>query len=330
MSTVADNAPDALVIRDLSVTAFPGGHRRPLIEGVNLRVRPGESVGLVGESGSGKSVTTRAGLGLFPRHAEISGSVVVDGVEIVGAEASALRDVRRHRAAMVFQDPRASVNPVRRIGDFLTEGMRSQGVAADVAQARAIDLLDAVGIRNPRGVIRQFPHELSGGMLQRIVIAGALTIKPRLLLADEATTALDVTTQAEVVSLLRTLQAETGTGLVFVTHDLELAAALCDRICVMYAGRIVEVAPTETLFREPQHPYTVGLLGSNPRLTGERATLTPIVGRPLSLVDAPSGCAFRDRCPIADASCETGAPPLHPSAHSEVACIRPGELKAVS
>lgn len=328
--TVRDQEQDALLIRDLSVTAFPGGIRRPLIDGVNLRVRAGECVGLVGESGSGKSVTTRSALGLFPRRAEVSGSVMVDGQEVVGVDPAVLRDVRRHRAAMIFQDPRASVNPVRRLSDFLTEGMRSQGTSAREAEGRAVELLDAVGIRNPKGVLRQFPHELSGGMLQRIVIAGALATKPRLLLADEATTALDVTTQAEVVGLLREMQAETGTGLVFVTHDLELAAALCDRIYVMYAGRVIEAAPTEKLFSQPQHPYTVGLLGSNPRLSGERTTLTPIAGRPLGLVDAPAGCAFRDRCPIADELCESGVPELRHAAHSDVACLRPGALKAVS
>lgn len=327
-SSAAAAAAAPLEISGLSITVQVDGESRPLLDDVSLSVATGEIVGLVGESGSGKSVTSRSALGLFPGHAITTGSVVVDGVEVIGASAAQLLELRRTRASMIFQDPRSSVNPVRRLGDFLTEGLRARGVGRAEANRTAIGLLEEVGIRDPARAMRRFPHEFSGGMLQRIVIAGALSIGPRLVLADEATTALDVTTQAEVVALLKRLQAESGTGMLFVTHDLELAAALCDRIVVMYAGRVVETGAASAIFAEPQHPYTVGLLGSNPRLTGERATLTPIVGRPLALAEAPAGCAFRDRCPIAVPACATEVPALRPSRATDVACIMPGDEKA--
>lgn len=317
-----------LVISQLSIEVLVDGESRRLLDEVSVRVEPGEIVGLVGESGSGKSVTSRAALGLFPSNARMSGSVVVDGVEVIGASAAQLRDLRRTRASMIFQDPRSSVNPVRRLGDFLTEGLIARGTSRTDANRTVIGLLEEVGIRDPAAAMRRYPHEFSGGMLQRIVIAGALSIAPRLVLADEATTALDVTTQAEVVSLLKRLQSESGTGMLFVTHDLDLAAAFCDRIIVMYAGRVVETGSASAVFANPQHPYTVGLLGSNPRLTSERATLTPIAGRPLALAEAPSGCAFRDRCPIAVPECAVEVPALRQAGTSEAACIRPGDAKA--
>ncbi|MGV8881473.1 MAG: ABC transporter ATP-binding protein [Rhodoglobus sp.] len=317
-----------LVVSGLSIAVEVDGESRPLLDGVSLRVEPGEIVGLVGESGSGKSVTSRAALGLFPGHARTSGSVVVDGVEVIGASTAELRELRQTRASMIFQDPRSSVNPVRRLGDFITEGLRARGTAPAEANRTAVGLLEEVGIRDAAGAMRRFPHEFSGGMLQRIVIAAALSIGPRLVLADEATTALDVTTQAEVVALLKRLQVESGTGMLFVTHDLELAAAMCDRIVVMYAGRVVETGTAAAVFANPQHPYTVGLLGSNPRLTGERAILTPIAGRPLALSEAPSGCAFRDRCPIAVPECAEEVPAARLAGSTDVACIRPGDAKA--
>lgn len=322
---VASSTFEPLVISGLSISIDAWEQSRPLLDGIGLRVGAGEIVGLVGESGSGKSLTSRAALGLFPKNASVRGSVVVDGVEVVDASPAKLRDIRRRRAAMIFQDPRSSVNAVRRVGDFLTEALRAQGVSTKDANARAVELLHAVGLRDPEKAMRAYPHEFSGGMLQRIVIAGALSTKPRLVLADEATSALDVTTQAEVVALLKRLQAEMGTGLLFVTHDLELAATLCDRVYVMYAGRVVETGPTDALFDEPQHPYTVGLLGSSPKLTGDREALTPIAGRPRALAEAPSGCAFRDRCPIAVSACADETPALRPAAASQVACIRRGE-----
>jgi peptide/nickel transport system ATP-binding protein len=328
MTISAQHPP--LVIKGLSVSLPDNGDgSRGLLDAIDLYVGPGEIVGLVGESGSGKSLTSRSALGLFPRGARITGSVAVDGIEVVGSSAAQLREIRRTRASMIFQDPRSSVNAVRRVGDFITEGLRAQGIDRRDANSRAIELLGEVGIREPEKAMKRYPHEFSGGMLQRIVIAGALTIRPRLLLADEATTALDVTTQAEVVGLLKQLQTGSSAGLLFVTHDLDLAAVVCDRIYVMYAGRVVETASTDAVFATPQHPYTAGLINSTPNLNGELIPLVPIAGRPRALADAPDGCAFRDRAPIAVTECAHEIPPLVTRRASDVACIRPGETEVV-
>lgn len=279
-----------LEIEDLSVRLAPGKAARPILDGVSLRVAQGETVGLVGESGSGKSVTCRAVLGLLPGGSAAGGSLRFDGDDVLSMPAARLREHRRRDVAMIFQDPLASINPMRRIGDHVTEGMRASGVPREEALARAEGLLESVGIRDPRAALRSYPHEFSGGMLQRVMIAGALAGEPRLLLADEPTTALDVTTQAEVISILTGLRTERSMAMLFVTHDLELAAAICDRVCVMYAGRIVEVQPAEALFARPRHPYTRGLLTATPRLDGGRPHGVP--GRPVSLSDLVTGCAF--------------------------------------
>lgn len=262
-----------LEIENLNVRLAAGKAARPILDGVSLHVERGETVGLVGESGSGKSVTCRSVLGLLPEETEAAGSVRVDGEDVLTMSSTRLRDLRRRDVSMIFQDPRASINPLRRIGDYVTEGMRAGGVSRKDALKRATELLESVGIREPRAALRRYPHEFSGGMLQRVMIAGALAGEPRLLLADEPTTALDVTTQAEVISILTGLQAERAMGMLFVTHDLELAAAICDRICVMYAGRIVEVQSTAGLFDRPRHPYTMGLLAATRgwTWTGHRA-----------------------------------------------------------
>ncbi|MER5179746.1 ABC transporter ATP-binding protein [Streptomyces sp. NPDC002896] len=276
------------------------GAARPLLDDVGLRIGEGEVVGLVGESGSGKSTTAKAALGLLPSGAAASGTVRVEGADVLSLTGE---DLRRHRArtvAMVHQDPRAALNPVRRIGDFLLER------GADRSQA--VGLLEAVGLSDPERRMRQRPHELSGGMLQRVVIAGALAARPRLLLADEATSALDVTTQAEILVLLRTLRAEHSAGLLFITHDLHLAAAYCDRVYVMYAGRVVEERTARALFSDPAHPYTRGLLSCSPTLGAAPRRLKPIPGRPPSLGDAFTGCPFASRCPDAEPACETWPP----------------------
>ncbi|MFD4867371.1 ABC transporter ATP-binding protein [Streptomyces sp. NPDC058412] len=306
------------------------GMARPLLDGVDLRVRAGEVVALVGESGSGKSVTARAALGLFPEGADIGGRVRVDGTDLVGADAAALRDVRTNKAAMIYQDPRAAINPVRRVGDFLTEPLRLvHGWSKAQADARAAELLDAVGLPDPARHLNQYPHELSGGMLQRVVIAAALTAEPRLLLCDEPTTALDVSTQAEILAILGRLQRERGLGLLLITHDIELAAAVSDRIYVMYAGRIVETAPVGELFTSPRHPYTAGLLGSSPPLEGPPARLTPIPGAPMGLLESAPGCAFAPRCRFAEPGrCDQSPPPLQRHGPAEVACHRTAELAA--
>lgn len=242
-----------LAYEDLRVT-LPA-MARPVLDGVGLTVAAGEVVALVGESGSGKSVTARAALGLFPQGAEIGGRVSVDGTDLVGAGPASLREVRTNKAAMIYQDPRAAINPVRRVGDFLTEPLRLvHGWSRARAEVRAAELLEAVGLPDPARHLNQFPHELSGGMLQRVVIAAALTAEPRLLLCDEPTTALDVSTQAEILAILGRLQRERGLGLLLITHDIELAASVSDRIYVMYAGRIVETAPVAELFASPGTP----------------------------------------------------------------------------
>ncbi|UXI82325.1 ABC transporter ATP-binding protein, partial [Streptomyces vinaceusdrappus] len=220
-----------LLTLDHLTVRLPGA-ARPVLDDVTLRVAAGEVVGLVGESGSGKSTTAKAALGLLPGRAAATGTVRVDGTDVLALTGEELRRHRARTVAMIHQDPRAALNPVRRVGDFLRER------GAD--RARAAELLDAVGLSDPERRLRQRPHEFSGGMLQRVVIAGALAARPRLLLADEATSALDVTTQAEILALLRGLRAEQGAGLLFITHDLHLAAAYCDRVYVMYAGRVVE------------------------------------------------------------------------------------------
>ncbi|MCX5380618.1 ABC transporter ATP-binding protein [Streptomyces sp. NBC_00091] len=302
---------------------------RPLLDGVSLEVGPGEVVALVGESGSGKSVTARAALGLFPEGAEVRGRVSVDGTDLVGAGRESLREVRTAKAAMIYQDPRAAINPVRRVGDFLTESLRLvHSWPKARARARAAELLDAVGLPDPGRHLDQYPHELSGGMLQRVVIAAALTAEPRLLLCDEPTTALDVSTQAEILALLGRLRRERGLGLLLITHDIELAASVGDRVYVMYAGRIVETGPAAELLAAPRHPYTAGLIGSSPPLDGSPPDrLVPIPGAPLGLLEPAPGCAFAPRCRFAEPGrCEQSPPPLAVEGSAGAACHRLGEL----
>ncbi|HEY9332390.1 MAG TPA: ABC transporter ATP-binding protein [Streptomyces sp.] len=317
-----------LEYENLSI-ALPG-MARPVLDGIGLTVSAGEVVALVGESGSGKSVTARSALGLFPAGAAVDGHVRVDGTELAGADAAVLRGIRTGTASMIFQDPRAGINPVRRIGDFLTESLRvSKGWSRSRADDRAAELLGAVGLPDPGKHLRQYPHELSGGMLQRVMIAGALTAEPRLLLCDEPTTALDVSTQAEIMAVLGRLQRERELGMLLITHDIELAAAACDRIYVMYAGRIVETAPTAQLFETPRHPYTAGLLGSSPPLRapdGPSARLNPIPGSPMGLLDSAPGCSFAPRCSLARPGvCDDSPPPLEQHGGALVACHLAGE-----
>ncbi|QLH25653.1 ABC transporter ATP-binding protein [Streptomyces sp. Rer75] len=325
-----------LDIEDLTLRLPAGAAARPLLSGVSLRIDRGEVVGLVGESGSGKSTTARAVLRLLPEHAHASGSVRVDGEDVLAMDPARLRAHRSRTVSMIFQDPRSAMNPVRRIGDFLTEPLtRVLGLPKRAAVAKATELLAAVGLPDPERRMRQRPHELSGGMLQRVVIAAALCTEPDLLLADEATSALDATTQAEVLALLRGIQAErresgSGLGTLFITHDLPLAAAYCDRVYVMYAGHVVEHQPARGLFADPRHPYTRGLLECSPTLGRDREP-RPIPGRPSSLSDALTGCPFSPRCPEAEPECDTWAPVAIPfgggaSAEQEFAACRRLEL----
>ncbi|MFF3014586.1 ABC transporter ATP-binding protein [Streptomyces sp. NPDC057939] len=313
------NPAPTLDIQGLRIT-LPGT-ARPVLDGIDLTVAAGETVALVGESGSGKSITSRSALRLLPPGAVTEGSVNVAGEDVLTMDADRLRAVRAGAVAMVFQDPRASVNPLRRIGDFLTEGVTLTGTMGPTeATARAIELLRAVGLDG--SVLRKYPGQVSGGMLQRVVIAAALMGDPALLLADEPTTALDVTSQAEVIALLAGLRARFGTGLLFVTHDLDLAAAISDRVYVMYAGRIAESGPAEALFAHPRHPYTAALLASTPRMDGPRGRLAAIEGQPPDLRQELHGCAFAARCPLATEVCDQQVPlPV-------AAPDRPGHLAA--
>ncbi|MEU6234376.1 ABC transporter ATP-binding protein [Kitasatospora sp. NPDC047058] len=285
---------------------------RSVLVGVDLTVAAGETVALVGESGSGKSLTSRSVLGLLPDGAATAGAVRVDGEDVLAMTPDRLRRLRTGTAAMVFQDPRAAVNPLRRLGDFLTEGVRLGGrLTAAAAAERAAGMLDAVGL--PASVLGRYPGQVSGGMLQRVMIAAALMGEPALLLADEPTTALDVTTQAEVVALLADLRERFGTGLLFVTHDLGLAAAISDRVYVMYAGRIVETGPAGELFDRPRHPYTAALLASTPRPDAPGGRLTAIEGRPPGLREELTGCPFAPRCPLVTDLCRRQEPALRPA-----------------
>ncbi|WP_405020575.1 ABC transporter ATP-binding protein [Kitasatospora sp. NBC_00070] len=282
---------------------------RPVLAGVDLTVDARETVALVGESGSGKSLTSRSALGLLPTGAATEGTVRVNGADVLAMTPDQLRSLRTGTAAMIFQDPRAAINPLRRLGDFLTESVRLSGrLTAAAATDRAVEMLDAVGL--PSSVLARHPGRLSGGMLQRVMIAAALMGDPALILADEPTTALDVSSQAEVVALLDDLQERFGTALLFVTHDLGLAAAISDRVYVMYAGRIVETGPAEALFSRPRHPYTAALLASTPRPDAPGGRLATIEGRPPSLRDELTGCPFASRCPIATFLCTQQEPPL--------------------
>ncbi|QEU90590.1 ABC transporter ATP-binding protein [Streptomyces kanamyceticus] len=305
--TTAPIPEHVLDIQGLRIT-LPGT-ARPVLDGVDLTVAAGETVSLVGESGSGKTLTSRSALRLLPPGAVTEGAVRVNGDDVLTMDEGRLRALRTGTAAMVFQDPRAALNPLRRIGDFLTESVRTESVRttrrAD-ATARATELLHAVGL--DASVLHKYPGQVSGGMLQRVMIAAALMGDPALLLADEPTTALDVTTQAEVVALLARLRERFGTGLLFVTHDLDLAAAISDRVYVMYAGRIAEQGPADELFAHPRHPYTAALLAATPRLETAKGRLSAIEGQPPDLRTALTGCAFAARCAIATEVCDERAP----------------------
>ena len=293
----------------------------PVLRDVRFDVQAGEALGLVGESGSGKSMTARAIMRLLPKGATASGSIRFEGQDVLSMDERGLRAFRAHRVAMIFQDPRAHTNPVHTIGHFLVEGLRMvDGMSRRDAEARAIELLDAVHIDNPAHRMRQYPHELSGGMLQRVMIAAALASRPSLLLADEPTTALDVTVQAEVMAILSELKREMGLAMLFITHDLELAAATCDRTAVMCAGTIVEVQPSAALHQSPRHPYTRALLASRPDLDGRAERLNVIPGQSVSAFEAAAGCPFAPRCDVAIDRCRAEAPPLNGPSDARVAC----------
>ncbi|MFI6846873.1 ABC transporter ATP-binding protein [Kitasatospora sp. NBC_00085] len=313
-TTVETPLPAAplLHVRDLRVDfAGPRGTAVPAVRGVELTLRRGETLGIVGESGSGKSVTALAVLGLLPGTATVHGSVRLDGKELIGLPGRELAALRGRRVAMVFQDPLSAFTPVYRIGDQIVEALRiHQRLDKPAARRRAAELLDLVGIPAPDRALDSFPHEFSGGMRQRAMIAMAIANDPDILLADEPTTALDVTIQAQVLDVLRTAQRETGAALVLVSHDLGVIAGMADRVAVMYAGRVVETAGVDELFAAPRHPYTLGLIGAVPRLDARGGPLVPIPGTPAPMAELPAGCPFAARCPLVEDRCRTAEPGL--------------------
>ncbi len=317
-----------LEIRGLRVELPIQGALKPVLQDVTLAVSAGEAVGLVGESGAGKSMTSRAVIRLLPPGAAVTGEVVFDGTSVLDMGRDALRRYRAADVVMIFQDPRTHVNPVRRIGDFLTEALVTNGVTTgDEAEQRVVAVLRDVGIDDAERRLRQYPHELSGGLLQRVMIASALAIEPRLMLADEPTTSLDVTTQAEVMAILDDERRARGLAMLFVTHDLELAAAVCDRIAVMYAGFLVEDGRADTLHETVRHPYTAGLFASRPSAAQRAPRLWAIPGRPLSSYEALWGCPFASRCPFVLDRCRDEKQVLREVDGGLVRCWRAEELR---
>ena len=296
---------------------------RPILRDVSFTLGRSESLGIVGESGSGKSMTVRAIDRLLPTGAEVTGSVTFDGSDVLSLKGSELA-AYRGRVAMVFQDPRSHINPMRTVGQFLVEAVVASGRnTPTVAASRAVDLLGEVGVDRAPIRMKQYPHELSGGLLQRVMIAAALLTEPDLLLADEPTTALDVTTQSEVMAIINELRQERGMAMIFITHDLDLAAAVCDRTCVMYAGSIVESNTSQALHGAPLHPYTAALAEARPSMSQRAARLTVIPGSSTSALEAPPvGCAFADRCAYVQDECRAETPVLRPVAAGSTRCIR--------
>jgi len=299
------------------------------VDGIDFSVAQGELVALVGESGCGKSLTGLALLGLLPTSARLGRhtSITFEGQELAGLDDAAYRPFRGARMAMVFQDPTASLNPVMRVGVQIGEALTAhRPLPRTIVRDRAIALLAEVGIADPHQRVDAWPHQLSGGMQQRVMIAIALAGEPELLIADEPTTALDVTVQAQILELLDSLRAARRMAILLITHDLGIVAGRADRVLVMYAGRIVESAPTRELFRAPRHPYTRGLLRSLPRLDADTDRLTPIQGSVPSPARWPDGCRFHPRCPLCMARCPEETPSLEPvTVHHHVACWVTGE-----
>jgi oligopeptide transport system ATP-binding protein len=319
-----------LEVSGLSITLTVDGEVRQILSEVSIALPAGAALGLVGESGSGKSMTARAVTRLLPKSAVVtSGSVCFDGTDVNGLRGQGLAAYRRHGVAFVPQDPSSSINPVHTVGDFLTESMRIiDGRSGEDARRAARESLAEVGISDPDRCLEQYPHQLSGGMLQRVFISAALLAKSRLVVADEPTTALDVTTQAEVVAILNDLRREHDLALLFITHDLELAAAVCDRIAVMYAGEIVEEGDARLLESAAAHPYTQGLFAARPSLDLVQDPLPAIPGRARSAFEVGAGCAFADRCSWVEDECRSEHPELTTSNDGFVRCLRAMEIKA--
>src|SRR5438128_2375332 len=323
----AESVPDGssdpvLSIRNLAVEFGTDDGIVRAVNDISYDVYPGETLGIVGESGSGKSVSTLSILGLIPQPPGriVSGEAIFKGRDLLKIPAKELRRIRGGEMSMIFQDPMTSLNPVLTIGDQVGEAIYTHNpdVEDEVARRRVVELLALVGVPNPERRVDQYPHEFSGGMRQRAMIAMAIANSPSLLIADEPTTALDVTIQAQIIEVLRTAQRETHAATILITHDLGLVAELCDRVIVMYAGRVVELGDVYTIFSSPRHPYTVGLMESLPKLTVDEELLKPIPGSPPSLISVPPGCAFHPRCFLSQGRprCREELPELRPVGRS--------------
>jgi oligopeptide/dipeptide ABC transporter ATP-binding protein len=336
---MAADARPILQVRDLRTWFENRDGVVKAVDGVSWDLHRGETLGLVGESGCGKSITALSILRLIPQPPGriVGGSVFFDGTDLLTLDEAAMRRLRGNDISMIFQEPMTSLNPVLTIGWQITETLKlHQGMTGKAATERAVEMLDLVRIPEPRRRIAQYPHELSGGMRQRVMIAMALACNPKVLIADEPTTALDVTIQAQILALMQELKQRLGTAIVLITHDLGVIAEMAERVVIMYAGRKVEEAPVEALFDRPRHPYTVGLLGSVSKLSqggrARRERLSEIPGMVPSLMDMPAGCAFAPRCALASDRCRAAFPPFETKAPGHAAACwhseRAGEARA--
>ncbi|MFG1425631.1 ABC transporter ATP-binding protein [Roseixanthobacter glucoisosaccharinicivorans] len=333
MSALPQTQPQSeplVKVRDLNVAFVSKEATLHAVNGVDFDLAPKETLCILGESGSGKSVTLRSLMRLHPpKRTRITGTIEVDGTDIVAASERELSSIRGRLVSMIFQEPMTALDPVFTIGKQITETIRRhEGVTQQEAQRRALDLLELVQIPSARQRLDAYPHELSGGLRQRAMIAVALSVRPKLLLADEPTTALDATVQIQVLLLLKRIQAELGMGVIFVTHDLGVAGEIADRIAVMYAGRFIEEAPAEPLLEAPEHPYVEGLLGATVTPASRGRRLTAIPGSPPNLRTLPTGCAFAPRCPSVEPACRAAVPDLRAIAPDRtVRCIHPAGLR---
>lgn len=305
MTHTIEEKRNLLEVKGLRTSFYDGDSRIEVVRGIDFTVQKGEILGIVGESGSGKSVMVKSILGVIPSNAKVDeGEILLDGKHIEGLTKKEKRAIRGRDIAMIFQDPMTALNPLKKAGDHIVELLiRVRGMKKKAARLEAIELLKMVGIPSPEKRVNQYPHEFSGGMRQRVLIAMALACNPKLLIADEPTTALDVTIQAQILELLKKLQKEKDMSVMLITHDLGVVATLCSRIIVMYAGMVMEEGMAHEIFYEPKHPYTKALLNSIPRVDGEKSRLKPIKGSAPSLKNVTQGCPFSDRCEFAIDKC---------------------------
>ena len=329
MNALADSHPNGtgsplLELSDLRVDLKIGGQWRTVVQGVSLRLDQGKALGIAGESGSGKSITARSIARLLPRGARVAGEVCFAAERVSDMNSTRLRQFRARELGIIYQDPRASINEMHTVGDFLTEGIRD--FPPQERRDLAINALQATGIADAERRLRQYPHQLSGGLLQRVMIAAAILPGPRLLLADEPTTALDVTTQSEVMAVLADERQARQLAMIFITHDLDLAAAVTDSLAVMYAGMIVETGPSATMHERAMHPYTIGLLAARPQPT-RVASLYSIPGRPIAAYESGPGCVFASRCAYVEQRCLDSRPAPRQIGDHFVACHRAEELR---